>query len=77
METQDLNKRTLERLKLKANVAGEYDVYDVENFTVETDMRSGETVVILVLNGEPDSTSARDFEPHPGFEDENSWLLEE
>lgn len=77
MEPQDLNKRTLEGLKLKANIAGEYDVHDVTNFTVETDMRTGEVVVILVLASEPDSTSARDFEPHPAFEDENEWLLGE
>ena len=77
MNAQDLNKRTLEGLKLKANIEGDYDVYNVRNFTVETDMRTGEAVIILVLDGEPESTSARDFEPHPGFEDENKWLIGE
>jgi len=76
MTPQDLNKRTLEGIKLKANIAGTHDVHDVENFTVETDMRTGEAVIILVLAEEPDTTSARDFEPHPAFEDENEWLWE-
>ena len=75
MQTQDLNKRTLEGLKLMANVEGTHDVHKVMNFTVETDMRTGEAVVILVLAEEPETTSARDFEPHPAFEDENKWLF--
>ena len=75
MTPEDLNKRTLEGIKLKANVQGTHDVHDIVNFTVETDMRTGEAVIILVLAEEPDTTSARDFEPHPAFEDENEWLL--
>jgi hypothetical protein len=70
-------KWTLEGLKLMANIEGEYDVHEVRNFTVETDMRTGEAVIILVLAEQPSSTSARDFEPHPAFEDENEWLLGE
>ncbi len=60
-----------------ANVAGTHDVHEVQNFTVETDMRTGKTVVILVLAEEPDTTSARDFEPHPGFDEFNEWLWKE
>lgn len=76
MKAEDLTIRTLEGLKLKANVQGTHDVHDVINFTVETDMRTGEAVVILVLDEEPETTSARDFEPHPAFEEFNEWLWE-
>ena len=77
MEPQDLNKRTLEGLKLLANVQGTHDVHEVQNFTVETDMRTGEAVIILVLSDYHVSNDARHFEPHPAFEDENEWLLGE
>ena len=77
MTPQDLNTRTLEGMKLLANIEGEYDVHEVRNFTVETDMRTGEAVIMLVLKEKPTTTSARDFEPHPAFEDENEWLLGE
>lgn len=74
LKAEDLTIRTLEGMKLM--VCQDHDVYEVHNFTVETDMRTGETVVILVPDTEPVSTSARDFEPHPAFEDFNKWLTE-
>lgn len=61
-------------MRLLAAKSGEHDVHEVVNFTIETDMRTGEAVVILVISDKPESTSARDFEPHPAFEDVNEWL---
>jgi len=75
LKAEDLTIRVLEGMRLF--VAHDHNVHEVINFTVETDMRTGETVVILVPRDEPHSTSARDFEPHPGFEEFNSWLFGE
>ena len=76
MKASDLGSaRVLEDLKLM--VCQDHDVFELHNFTVETDMRTGETVIILVPEAEPTSTSARDFEPHPGFPEFNEWLYEE
>ena len=77
MKADELTVRSFEGLTLLVNIGGEYDVYRIHNLTVETDMRTGETVVILVAEQEPISTSARDYEPHPGFEEFNAWLYDE
>ena len=61
--------------RMVACQSGTHDVYAVENYSVETNMRTGETVVVLTISEEPISTSARDFEPHPGHEAENAWML--
>ena len=75
MKAEDLTIRSLEGMKVM--VAFDFDVFEIINFSVETDMRTGETVVVLVPKGEPTSTSARDFEPHPAFEDFNKWQWED
>lgn len=76
MKLNDLQK-LMERAggaKLLAAAEGEHDVFEIENITLETDMTSSELVLVFVVNDEPYSTSARDFEPHPAFEDINAWL---
>jgi hypothetical protein len=76
VKAEDLTIRSLEGLKVLAAI--DHDVHEIHGFTVETDMRTGETVVILALTGpEPMSTSARDFEPHPGYEEFNEWLWDD
>ena len=77
MKAEDLTIRVLEGMPLLINIAGTHDVHEAENFTVETNMRNGETCVVLVAGENPISTSARDFEPHPGFPEFNDWLWEE
>lgn len=62
--------------KLLAAASDEHDVFEVENVTAETNMRTGELNLIFVVNSNPISTSSADFEPHPAFEsDINKWLF--
>lgn len=70
-----LNTEALKDLKIM--VCRDHDVYDVHHFTVETNMKTGEAVIILVPDNEPTSIDARDYEPHPAFDKENAWLFEE
>lgn len=77
MKAEDLTVRSLEGMEVRVNMQGTHDVHAIHNFTIETNMRTGEPVVILVLEPEPESTSARDYEPHPGFPEFNDWLYNE
>lgn len=74
MKAEDLTIRSLEGMTVLAVKEGDYDVHEIVDFTVETNMGTGEAVVILVLKEEPLSTSARDFEQHPGYEEMNEWI---
>lgn len=77
MKAEDLTVRSLEGMEVLANTQGTHEVHQIQNFTIETNMRTGKPVVILVIEEEPLSTSARDFEPHPGFPEFNEWLYNE
>jgi hypothetical protein len=80
MKTQELAKllrQIPEDLEVLMNLSGEFDVYDSIGITVETDMRTGTTVVIVTCDPMPNSTNARDYEPHPAYEGTiNSWILD-
>lgn len=44
--------------------------------TIDTDMRCGETKLVICANDEPPTGNLRDYEHHPGFEDINAWIFE-
>ena len=44
------------------------------NITIYTDMRTGNTV--LVVCAEHDAGNYRDFEHHPGFKVINAWMFD-
>lgn len=50
--------------------------YGTENVTIDTDMRTGATVLTICVS-EIEAGNLRDFEQHPGFEDINNWLWDE
>lgn len=74
MNAEALTARSLEGLKLMVNTEGTHDVHEVVNMTVETNMKTGEAQVILIIKEEPNHTGGRDYEPHPGFPEINEWL---
>ena len=43
--------------------------------TIDTDMRSGETK--LVICADQEAGNLRDYEHHPAYEDINAWIYEE
>ena len=49
--------------------------YESHNVTVDTDMRTGATVLTICANKKR-AGNLRDFEQHPAFEDINAWLYE-
>ncbi len=46
-----------------------------DNLSVDTDMRTGETKLILLADDEK-AGNLRDYEPHPAFEEINAWAYE-
>lgn len=46
-----------------------------ENCSIDTDMRTGK-LVFMILAEDEEAGNLRDFEPHPAFEDVNAWAFE-
>ena len=46
-----------------------------ENCSIDTDMRIGKTVFMILAEDE-EAGNLRDFEPRPAFEDVNAWAFE-
>lgn len=81
MKVRELIKK-LEQLpgntKIVSAKASEHEIFELDNLTVETYMGNGKMHVVLVTAVNPLTENARDFEPHPAFEDTlNAWLFEE